>query len=127
MRYLLQVAVPPAPPAPPQTPAPVIVGPDPNFLIPQIIEAIAIGVVAIAITVAAVKIFRPLIAALARRVEGRGGESALQAEVDQLRHEVAEVDNLRARVAELEERVDFTERLLTRQASEVQLPRGGPS
>jgi Tfp pilus assembly protein PilO len=116
----------PAPPAPPEIPV-IVGGPDPNFLIPQIIETILIGVVMIGLTYAAVKIFGPLIAAWARRIEGRGGDSALRGELEQVRQELAEVDGLRARVGELEERVDFTERLLANQRSESQLPRGGPA
>lgn len=112
-------------PVPPELPAPVVVqGPDPNWIIPQVVEAIAIVFVVAAITIAAVKIFGPLIAAWARRLEGRGGDSTLRGEVEQLRQEVAEVDSLRARVGELEERVDFTERLLANQRPES-LPRGG--
>jgi len=118
---LVQVPVPPAPPT-----APVVVaGPDPSFFIPQIVEAIAIAFVTAALTIAAVKIFGPLVAAWARRLEGRGGDSALRGEIEQLRQELGEVDALRARVGELEERVDFTERLLANQRSDAQLPRGG--
>jgi len=124
MNLFFQGPTPPVPPDP--APLPVIVsGPDPNFLIPQIIETIGIVVVAIAVTVAAVKIFGPLIAAWARRLEGRGGESSLRGEIEQLRQELGEVDSLRGRIGELEERVDFTERLLANQRSEAQLPRGG--
>lgn len=124
MTILMQQA--PAPPLPPE-PGPVIVGgPDPNFLIPQIIETVVIAVIMIAVTIAAVKIFGPLISAWARRIEGRGGESALRGEIEQLRQDVAEFDGVRARVAELEERLDFAERLLANPRSEVQSPRGGP-
>jgi Tfp pilus assembly protein PilO len=104
----------------------IVGGPDPNFLIPQIIETVVIAVIMIAVTIAAVKIFGPLISAWARRIEGRGGESALRGEVEQLRQDVAELDGVRARVAELEERVDFAERLLANPRAEVQSPRGGP-
>jgi hypothetical protein len=123
MSLLIQT---PAPPAPPELPV-IVQGPDPNWIIPQVIEGIAIAVIAIAVTIAAVKIFGPVFAAWARRLEGRGGESLLREEIDQLRQEVGEVDALRARIGELEERVDFTERLLTNQRSEAQLPRGGPA
>lgn len=113
-------------PVPPELPTPVIVSgpsaPDPNLIIPQIVEMVGLAIVAIAVTVAAVKIFRPLIEAWAARLTGRGSRQ-LQADVDQLRDQVAEVDMLRTRVAELEERVDFTERLLTRQEAPRELPR----
>jgi Tfp pilus assembly protein PilO len=78
-----------------------------------------------AITIAAVKIFGPLIAAWARRLEGRGGESTLRGEIEQLRQDVAELDGMRARVAELEERVDFAERLLVNPRAEVPSQREG--
>jgi Tfp pilus assembly protein PilO len=123
MNLLIQGPAPPVPPDPTQV---IVQGPDPNWIIPQVVEAIAIVFVVAAITIAAVKIFGPLIAAWARRLEGRGGESALRGELEQVRHELAEVDSLRARVGELEERVDFTERLLANQRSESQLPREGP-
>jgi len=121
MNLLIQV---PAPPAPPELPV-IVGGPDPNFLIPQIIETILIGVVMIGLTFAAVKIFGPLIAAWARRIEGRGGESTLRGEIEQLRQDVAELDGMRARVAELEERVDFAERLLVNPRAEVPSQREG--
>jgi Tfp pilus assembly protein PilO len=122
MNALIQT---PAPPAPPELPV-IVQGPDPNWIIPQVVEAIAIVFVVAAITIAAVKIFGPLIAAWARRLEGRGGESALRGEIEQLRQEVAEVDGVRARVAELEERVDFAERLLANPRTEVQSQGEGP-
>jgi hypothetical protein len=90
------------PPAPPVPPPPF----DPNLFPPPFVLLIVIAAIA-----ATVIIFWPLMRALARRLEGRGG-SALQAELEQLHARVGEVDSLQARVAELEERVDFTERLL---------------
>jgi Tfp pilus assembly protein PilO len=114
----------PAPPAPPEVPV-IVQGPDPNWIIPQVVEAIAIVFVVAAITIAAVKIFGPLIAAWARRLEGRGGDSTLRGEIEQLRQDVAELDGMRARVAELEERVDFAERLLVNPRAEVPSQREG--
>jgi len=58
---------------------------------------------------------RETVRALARRLEGKGtGDAALRAEVEQLHHRLGEVDALQGRVAELEERLDFTERMLAR-------------
>jgi hypothetical protein len=51
---------------------------------------------------------------------------ALQGELDQLHHRLADVDLLQQRVAELEERLEFTERLLARGEGQATLPRGGP-
>ena len=55
----------------------------------------------------------PIMRAFGRRLEGKGNvDSALRAEVEQLHTRLADMDSLQARVLELEERVDFTERLL---------------
>jgi hypothetical protein len=67
----------------------------------------------IAALTATVIILWPLMRALGRRLEGKGGgDAALRAEVEQLQARLGEIDSLQHRVAELEERVDFTERLL---------------
>ena len=67
------------------------------------------------VSAAAAWLLRPLFAGLARRLEGRPAavDLQLQGELDELRHRVAESERLEARVAELEERLDFTERLLS--------------
>jgi hypothetical protein len=75
-------------------------------------------VVAVALTIGLVKIFRgPVGAAIAERIQHGAppaGEPALAAEVDQLR----------GRLAEVEERLDFAERLLARAREADQLPEG---
>jgi hypothetical protein len=72
---------------------------------------IALLIVFAALT-AAVIILWPIMRALGRRLEGKAGDSVLRAEVEQLHARVNEVDALHHRIEELEERVDFTERLL---------------
>ena len=62
----------------------------------------------------------PLGKAIARRIEG-----APQAEVD-VEPLLQELDEVRARMVELEERMDFTERLLARDREAAQLPAGEP-
>ena len=62
----------------------------------------------------------PLGKAIARRIEG-----APQAEVD-VEPLLQELDEVRARMIELEERMDFTERLLARDREAAQLPAGEP-
>ncbi len=52
--------------------------------------------------------------ALARRLEGKSTDAALRGEVERLEYRLQEIDALQARIAELEERVDFTERMLVR-------------
>jgi hypothetical protein len=85
--------------------------------------------IVIAALTAAVIILWPLMRAFARRVEGKGGtDPALRSDLEQMQQRLAEVDTLQHRVAELEERVDFTERLLA-QAHDAQgkVLRGGTS
>lgn len=62
----------------------------------------------------------PIARALARRIEGGRGVDA--SEMDAMRSELEELRALPARVAELEERLDFAERLLTRQEAMDRLP-----
>jgi hypothetical protein len=104
---MLLQGVPPAPPVPPPPPF------DPNLIFlndggPPIVLLIVIAALA-----ATVIILWPIMRAFARRVEGRGGtDAALRSDVEHLHARLGDVDALQARVAELEERVDFTERLL---------------
>jgi hypothetical protein len=73
---------------------------------------------------ATVIILWPIMRAFGRRLEGKGGaDSALRADVDQLHARIGEVDALQARIAELEERVDFTERLLAQNREPDRLQR----
>lgn len=62
----------------------------------------------------------PLGKALARRIEGA---PRAELDVEPLLHEL---DEVRARMVELEERMDFTERLLARDREAAQLPAGRP-
>jgi hypothetical protein len=71
----------------------------------------------VALVIGLVKIFRPIGAAVGDRIRGRRAEvddTALSAEVDQLRR----------RLAEVEERLDFAERLLAQSRETDQLPGG---
>lgn len=54
----------------------------------------------------------PLIRALARRIEGGAASTEAQAELDGLRERVRQLEEMPPRMAELEERVDFTERIV---------------
>ena len=113
---LLQV---PAPPAPPNYP-------DPNLLAPLVQEAVVILVAVIAAIIISVKVLGPVARALARRIEGKSGDPDLRAELDLLREQVVELDQVRGRVLELEERVEFTERLLAEGRGRDTLQQGGP-
>lgn len=59
----------------------------------------------------------PMGEALASRFRGEAGSSELHGET------LAELEDLRGRVAELEERVDFSERLLAQQREPAQIER----
>lgn len=70
----------------------------------------------------------PIIRAVVRRIERKGSEasvaelSALRAEVADLRARLEGGEHLGERLIELEERLDFTERMLTRQRAPDRLP-----
>jgi hypothetical protein len=61
----------------------------------------------------------PVGKAIADRIRSRGAPPAVDPEL------LAEVDALRQEVSELQERVDFTERLLARQQERAQVTKGG--
>jgi hypothetical protein len=66
------------------------------------------------------KLLSPLMQALGRRLEGRGsGDAALATEMQDLRNRVQELEQNQGRVLELEERLDFTERLLVQARGEL--------
>jgi Tfp pilus assembly protein PilO len=97
-------AVPPTPPVPPF---------DPNLIFMNQGGPPMVLLIVIAALTATVIILWPIMRAFGRRLEGKGTtDPALRADMDQLHARLGEVDTLQARVAELEERVDFTERLL---------------
>lgn len=106
---LQQVLQAPLPPLPPGFPGPG--GPPVEIVV--IIALLVFGV-----------ILFPIARALARRIEGRSLDLHARAELDELRARVAELDQLHHRVGELEERVDFSERLLTQRGENQMLKRG---
>jgi Tfp pilus assembly protein PilO len=103
---ILLQAVPPVPPAPPSIPF------DPNLFASNVDAPAAVMITLLVMTAITIVLW-PLARALARRLEGRGAvDAALRAEMEQLHHRLGEVDVMQGRIAELEERLDFTERLL---------------
>jgi uncharacterized protein involved in exopolysaccharide biosynthesis len=101
---ILQIPGPPTPPAPPF---------DPNLIFMSDYGPPVFVLIVVAALIAMTIILRPIMRAFARRLEGKGNvDSALHAEVEQLHTRLADMDSLHTRVLELEERVDFTERLL---------------
>ena len=106
MMLLQAVPAPPAPPPIPQIPL------DPNLVF-STMDPGAIVMIVLTVVAPVTLVAWPLVRALARRLEGRAGKDpALQHELEQVQHRLAEIDALHTRVAELEERLDFTERLL---------------
>ena len=108
--------IPPIPPIPDIPP--IIFGPE---MVPPWVPFVA----ALGIIVGGLILF-PIVRALARRIEGRGGNEELRAEIDALHQRVAELEAVEQRMHELENRVEFSERLLT-QARDGVLERGGRS
>jgi Tfp pilus assembly protein PilO len=115
MMTMLQVPTPPTPQAPPF---------DPNLIFVNHGPPGSVLLIIIAALTATVIILWPIMRAFARRLEGKGsGDLALRSDVDQLHAQLGEIDALQARVAELEERVDFTERLLAQNREPDRLQR----
>lgn len=98
---ILQVPAPPAPDL-------IYHGPDPYAIVA--IVALVVGSI----------ILFPLVRALARRLEGRALNRSAQADLDQLHDRLAELEGLENRILELENRVEFSERLLARHSGGVQ-------
>lgn len=71
-----------------------------------------IAVLAVAALVAFAVLLRPVMRAWARRIGGEAANPALADEVAELRERLAELEGSGSRLQELEERVDFTERML---------------
>ncbi len=109
----------PAPPLPP-------IGADPNLVFERLQESALMVLVLIGFVIVAVKVFGPLARAWAHKLEGKVGDPELRAEVDHMREQLGDVDGLRVRVQELEERLEFTERLLTQRRDQDLLQRGRP-
>ena len=96
----------------PQTPLPPLPPLPPG--IPVFPPEVAI-LTAFAILVTGAILF-PVARALARRLEGKAGRE-VRAELDALHQRVAELEEVENRLAELENRVEFSERLLTQRQS----------
>ena len=104
---IIQTPVPPLPPVPPGAQF------DPNLFFMSDGGPPVILLIVIAALTATVLILWPIMRAFGRRLEGRGSpDPAIKADIDHLHARLGEVDSLQSRVLELEERVDFTERLL---------------
>ena len=115
-------------PAPLPPPDPVIIG---QFPFPEaqrapweVLPPAVTLLIFVAVVGGAVMIFWPLMRAIARRIEGKvKGDPALLEEIDHLRARVADLEAMQIRMGELEERVDFTERLLAQKGEARELGR----
>jgi len=108
-------------PAPPEIPSPPF---DPNLIFLNDGGPPAIVMIVFFALVATTIILWPVMRALARRLEGKGAvDAALRAEIEQVHHRLGEVEVLHQRVAELEERIDFTERVVSQRREPDRLQR----
>lgn len=115
---MLQVPAPPVPP--PDLPF------DPNLIFMNDGGPPTVLLIVIAALTAMTIILWPIMRAFGRRLEGKGNlDPALRADVEHLHTRLADIDSLNSRVVELEERVDFTERLLAQAQQPARL--GAPT
>jgi hypothetical protein len=110
---ILQLPVPPTPPTPQFDPNLILLTGGPPLVLMIVVAALAATTI----------ILWPIVRAFARRLEGKSGDPALRAEVEQLHARLGEVDTLQARVGDLEERLDFAERLLAQNREPDRLQR----
>lgn len=85
------------------------------LLAPSGPEALLIATFGLSTLFVGFKLLHPIAQALGRRLGGGSGDSVSAQELEDLRLRVQELEGQQARMLELEERLDFTERLLTRQ------------
>ncbi len=85
-------------------------------------EDVAVVMVILAMTGAAVFLFRPMVLAWARRIEGKAGNADTTRDLDEVRERLAELEAAQIHVQELEDRVEFAERMLAQRHEQVQLP-----
>jgi hypothetical protein len=78
------------------------------------LEDVAAVVLLLGVALLVAGLLWPLIRAVARRIEGGSASAELQAEVDALRERVRQLEEMPPRMAELEERLDFTERVVAK-------------
>jgi hypothetical protein len=78
------------------------------------LEGIAAVVLLLGVGLILAGLIWPLIRAFARRIEGGAPSSDMQAELDGLRERVRQLEEMQPRMADLEERMDFTERIVAK-------------
>jgi len=93
----------------PQIPPPPGIG---HMTLGGTLGDVAAVIIVLAVLGTALALVWPLIRALARRLEGGAAAAAMQSEMDGLRRRLDQLEVTQDRLAELEERLDFTERML---------------
>jgi len=92
---------------------------------PQEAAALMLGILFIASTAAVLILRGPIGKAIGRRLEGKAGPDAGQLQrLEELELRLANIEHDRARLGDLEERLDFTERLLASGPERVKEVRG---
>jgi hypothetical protein len=97
----------PTPPIPPQAPGS-------EMSISGSLEDMAAVVLLLGVGLILAALIWPLIKAFARRIEGGAAGADVQAELEGLRERVRHLEEMQPRMLELEERVDFTERIVAK-------------
>ena len=106
------------PPAPPVPPIP----PGSEMSLSGSLDGVAAVILLLAAGLLAAVLIWPLIRAIARRIEGGGASAEMQAELEALRERVRVLEDVPPRMAELEERVEFTERIVAQGRESDRLP-----
>lgn len=97
----------PVPPPPPQVPGSEV-------FVSGSLQDMAAVVLLLGVGLILAALIWPLIKAIARRIEGGAAGAQVQAELEGLRERVRQLEEMQPRMAELEERVDFTERVVAK-------------
>ena len=100
---MLAIQAPPVPPLPP---------PGSELSIGGSLEGIAAIVLLLGAGLIMAALIWPLARAFAKRIEGGAPLAEMQSELDSLRERVRQLEEIAPRMSELEERVDFTERIV---------------
>ena len=96
----------PVPPVPPQVGS--------ELSVSGSLEDMAAVVLLLGVGLILATLIWPLIKAIARRIEGGSAGAEVQAELEGLRERVRQLEEVQPRMLELEERMDFTERMVAK-------------
>jgi hypothetical protein len=104
----------PTPPLPPQPPGS-------EMFVSGSLHDMAVVLLLLGVGLILAVLLWPLIKAIARRIEGGAAGGEVQAELEDLRERVRQLEEMKPRMLELEERVDFTERIVAKGHEAVRL------